>query len=94
MLVGSKLFVGRTERAKIIVCLARGEWKAGASDFRVGLAYFDLSLVGRIGTQVMRRITLTLIRPTGLLAGGQITLRKVDGWQSLHVPPIALDLAA
>jgi putative transposase len=22
-----------------------------------------------------------------LVASGQITLRKVDGWQSLHVPP-------
>lgn len=30
----------------------------------------------------------------GLLAGGQITLRKVDGWQSLAQTPIPLDLAA
>ena len=29
-----------------------------------------------------------------LLASGQITLRKVDGWKTLHEPPIALDLAA
>ena len=31
-----------------------------------------------------------------LLASGQITMRKVDGWQTLHVPPSdqALDLAA
>ena len=31
-----------------------------------------------------------------LLASGQITLRKVDGWQSLHLPPAKqnLDLAA
>jgi len=29
-----------------------------------------------------------------LLASGQITLRKVDGWQSLAQPPAALDLAA
>ena len=29
-----------------------------------------------------------------LLAGGQITLRKVDGWQTLHVQPNMLDIAA
>ena len=29
-----------------------------------------------------------------LLASGQITLRKVDGWQSLAQPPAELDLAA
>lgn len=29
-----------------------------------------------------------------LLASGQITLRKVDGWKTLCEPPIALDLAA
>src|SRR5512143_880204 len=31
-----------------------------------------------------------------LLASGQITMRKVDGWQSLHVAPVdpPLDLAA
>ena len=31
-----------------------------------------------------------------LLASGQITMRKVDGWQTLHVPPSdqPLDLAA
>jgi len=29
-----------------------------------------------------------------LLASGQITLRKVDGWQTLAQPPIPLDLAA
>lgn len=29
-----------------------------------------------------------------LLASGQITLRKVDGWQSLAQPPVPLDLAA
>jgi hypothetical protein len=31
-----------------------------------------------------------------LLANGQITLRKVDGWQTLHEPPceLALDRAA
>lgn len=31
-----------------------------------------------------------------LLASGQITMRKVDGWQTLHIPPaeLCLDLAA
>ena len=29
-----------------------------------------------------------------LLASGQITLRKVDGWQTLHVQPDTLDIAA
>lgn len=29
-----------------------------------------------------------------LLAGGQIVLRKVDGWQTLHEAPRALDVAA
>jgi putative transposase len=28
-----------------------------------------------------------------LLASGQITLRKVDGWHSLAQPPAELDLA-
>lgn len=30
----------------------------------------------------------------GLLASGQITLRKVDGWRSLQETPRELDLAA
>ena len=30
----------------------------------------------------------------GLLASGQITLRKVDGWRSLAQAPIPLDRAA
>ena len=30
----------------------------------------------------------------GLLASGQITLRKVDGWRSLAQAPIQLDRAA
>jgi hypothetical protein len=31
-----------------------------------------------------------------LLAAGQITMRKVDGWQTLHkaIEPMTLDLAA
>ena len=29
-----------------------------------------------------------------LLARSQITLRKVDGWQTLHVQPNTLDIAA
>ena len=29
-----------------------------------------------------------------LLASGQITLLKIDGWQSLAQPPAELDLAA
>lgn len=29
-----------------------------------------------------------------LLASGQITLRKVDGWQMLHVQPNTRDIAA
>jgi putative transposase len=30
----------------------------------------------------------------GLLASGQITLRKVDGWRSLAQAPVSLDRAA
>lgn len=43
MLVGSNLFAGLGGRERIVVCLARGEWRTAAPDFLVGLPYFDLS---------------------------------------------------
>lgn len=59
--------------------------------------------IERLHAEFKRRIKTQCVLPCedtacmlfwALLAGGQITLRKVDGWQSLHHLPIALDLAA
>lgn len=59
--------------------------------------------IERLHEEFKRRIKTQCVLPCAdtacmlfwaLLAGGQITLRKVDGWQSLHHQPIALDLAA
>ena len=49
----------------------------------------------RIKTQCLLPCAETAAMPPGaLLASGQITLRKVDGWQSVAQPPAELDLAA
>jgi len=49
----------------------------------------------RIKTQCLLPCAETAaMRFWALLASGQITLRKVDGWQSLARPPVMLDLAA
>lgn len=59
--------------------------------------------IERLHEEFKRRIKTQCVLPCAdtacmlfwaLLASGQITLRKVDGWQSLHEPPQALDLAA
>lgn len=59
--------------------------------------------IERLHEEFKRRIKTQCVLPCAdtacmlfwaLLAGGQITLRKVDGWRSLHHPPIPLDLAA
>lgn len=59
--------------------------------------------IERLHEEFKRRIKTQCVLPCedtacmlfwALLASGQITLRKVDGWQSLHNKPIALDLAA
>jgi putative transposase len=59
--------------------------------------------IERLHEEFRRRIKIQCVLPCAdtacmlfwaLLASGQITLRKVDGWKTLHEPPIALDLAA
>jgi putative transposase len=59
--------------------------------------------IERLHEEFKRRIKTQCLLPCAetaamlfwaLLASGQITLRKVDGWQSLAQPPAVLDLAA
>jgi putative transposase len=59
--------------------------------------------IERLHEEFKRRIKTQCVLPCAetaamlfwaLLASGQITLRKVDGWLSLAQPPAALDLAA
>jgi transposase-like protein len=59
--------------------------------------------IERLHEEFRRRIKIQCVLPCAdtacmlfwaLLASGQITLRKVDGWKTLHEPPVALDLAA
>ena len=59
--------------------------------------------IERLHEEFKRRIKTQCLLPCAetaamlfwaLLASGQITLRKVDGWQSLAQPPVVLDLAA
>ena len=61
--------------------------------------------VERLHEEFKRRIKTQCLLPCAdtacmlfwaLLAGGQITLRRVDGWDTLHLPPAGhnLDLAA
>lgn len=59
--------------------------------------------IERLHEEFRRRIKTQCVLPCvdtacmlfwALLASGQITLRKVDGWQSLHEKPRELDLAA
>ena len=59
--------------------------------------------IERLHEEFKRRIKTQCLLPCAetaamlfwaLLASGQITLRKVDGWQSLAQPPAMLDLAA
>ena len=59
--------------------------------------------IERLHEEFKRRIKTQCLLPCAetaamlfwaLLASGQITLRKVDGWQSLAQPPAQLDLAA
>jgi transposase-like protein len=59
--------------------------------------------IERLHEEFKRRIKTQCLLPCAetacmlfwaLLASGQITMRKVDGWQSLHAPPTALDFAA
>jgi transposase-like protein len=59
--------------------------------------------IERLHEEFKRRIKTQCLLPCAdsasmlfwsLLASGQITLRKVDGWQTLAQPPIPLDLAA
>lgn len=59
--------------------------------------------IERLNEEFRRRIKIQCMLPCAesvcmlfwaLLASGQITLRKVDGWQTLNEPPIELDQAA
>lgn len=59
--------------------------------------------IERLHEEFKRRIKTQCLLPCAetacmlfwaLLASGQITMRKVDGWQSLHVQPTVLDFAA
>jgi len=59
--------------------------------------------IERLHEEFKRRIKTQCLLPCAetaamlfwaLLASGQITLRRVDGWQSLAQPPVVLDLAA
>ena len=59
--------------------------------------------IERLHEEFKRRIKTQCVLPCAetaamlfwaLLASGQITLRKIDGWQSLAQPPARLDLAA
>ena len=59
--------------------------------------------IERLHEEFKRRIKTQCVLPCAetaamlfwaLLASGQITLRKIDGWQSLAQPPAELDLAA
>ncbi|MGH7106465.1 MAG: IS256 family transposase [Acetobacteraceae bacterium] len=59
--------------------------------------------IERLHEEFKRRIKTQCVLPCAdtacmmfwaLLASGQITLRKVDGWQTLHVQPNTLDIAA
>ena len=59
--------------------------------------------IERLHEEFKRRIKTQCLLPCAetaamlfwaLLASGQITLRKVDGWHSLAQPPVVLDLAA
>jgi transposase-like protein len=61
------------------------------------------NVIERLHEEFKRRIKTQCLLPCAetaamlfwaLLASGQITLRKVDGWQSLARPPAMLDLAA
>ena len=59
--------------------------------------------IERLNEEFRRRIKIQCVLPCAesvcmlfwaLLASGQITLRKVDGWQTLNEPPVELDQAA
>ncbi len=59
--------------------------------------------IERLHEEFKRRIKTQCLLPCAdsacmlfwaLLASGQITLRKINGWQTLHEAPTALDLAA
>lgn len=59
--------------------------------------------IERLNEEFRRRIKIQCMLPCAesvcmlfwaLLASGQITLRKVDGWQTLNEPPVELDQAA
>ena len=65
----------------------------------------DTNAVERLHEEFKRRTKTQTVLPSAetaamlfwaLLASGQITMRKVDGWQTLAEPPVAMpvDLAA
>ena len=81
------------ERLFTFVCYLPEQWRSLRTT----------NAIERLHEEFKRRIKTQCVLPCAetaamlfwaLLASGQITLRKVDGWQSLAQPPARLDLAA
>ncbi len=83
------------ERLFTFTRLPSGQWKSARTT----------NAIERLHEEFKRRIKTQTVLPSAetaamlfwsLLAAGQITMRKVDGWQSLDEPPssLPLDLAA
>ena len=83
------------ERLFTFTCLPPGQWKSTRTT----------NAIERLHDEFKRRIKTQTVLPSAetaamlfwsLLAAGQITMRKVDGWHSLGEPPssLPLDLAA
>jgi putative transposase len=83
------------ERLFTFIRLPSGQWKSARTT----------NAIERLHEEFKRRIKTQTVLPSAetaamlfwsLLAAGQITMRKVDGWQSLGEPPspLPLDLAA
>jgi hypothetical protein len=67
----------------------------GAKRDPIGFSYFPMNATHYMASWLGSRLD-AISQFWALLASGQITLRKVDGWHSLHVAPAEqnLDLAA
>jgi putative transposase len=84
------------DRLFTFTCLPPSQWKSART----------INAIERLHEEFKRRIKTQTVLPSAetaamlfwtLLASGQITMRKVDGWQSLAEPPSAkmpVDLAA
>lgn len=81
------------DRLFTFLCYPEDQWKSIRTT----------NAIERLHEEFRRRIKIQCVLPCAqtacmlfwaLLAAGQITLRKVDGWQTLHEQPRQLDLAA